>query len=126
MERPLIEQIKDLARYAPPSHVGTQNIRLVDGDFCGTFEMVRGLVQPGGQAEPHYHEKAYQVFYVIAGRAEVTLGQNAPAMCGPGTIVRIPPRLMHRVVAAGPEPLEVLIVYSPPLPERNAFLTATQ
>ena len=126
MNRPLIERIEDMARYAPPSHVGTQNIRLVDRDFCGTFELVRGLVQPGGEAEPHYHEKEHQVFYVVSGRAEVTLGADAPEICGPGTIVRIPPRLPHRVVAAGPEPLEVLIVYSPPLPAKKAFLTAAK
>jgi len=89
-------------------------------------EFVQALLQPGGEAEPHFHEKEHQVFYVIAGQAEVTLGGEAPELCGPGTIVRIPPRLLHRVVATGPEPLEVLIVYSPPLPAKKAFLTAAK
>ena len=126
MARPLIERIQDMPLYSPPSHVGTQNIRLVDREFCGTFELVRGLVQPGGEAEPHFHEKEYQVFYVISGRTEVTLGRDAPVICDPGTIVRIPPKLMHRVIAVGPGPLEVLIVYSPPLPAKNAFHTAAK
>lgn len=121
-ENPLIEHIAEMPRYSPPSHVGTQNIRLVDREFCGNFEMVRGVVQPGGEAEPHFHEKEYQVMYVISGNADVTLGADAPVICLPGTIVRIPPKLMHRVVAAGSEPLEVVLVYSPPLPVKNAFL----
>jgi len=124
MERPLIERIQDMERYSPPAHVGTQNIRLVDRAFCESFEMVRGVVQPGGEAEPHFHEKEFQVMYVIAGKAEVRLGAGEPVICPPGTIVRIPPKLMHRVVATGAEPLEVVIVYSPPLPVKNAFLTA--
>ena len=118
MNAPLIEHAGQLARYAPPDHHGTVNVRLVEGDFCGTFEMIRGVVQPGGEAEPHAHEAEHQVMYVIAGEAEVTLGEAAPEICGPGTIVRIPPRLSHRVVCHGTAPLDVVIVYSPPLPKR--------
>jgi mannose-6-phosphate isomerase-like protein (cupin superfamily) len=123
MDRPLIEHIEDLARYVPPTHVGTQNVKLTERDFCPAFEMVRGLVQPGGEAEPHFHAGEHQVMYVIAGVAEVTLGDDAPIRCGPGTIVRIPPRLMHRVLCASTQPLEAIIVYSPPLPKENAFHT---
>jgi mannose-6-phosphate isomerase-like protein (cupin superfamily) len=121
MDKPLIEHISDMPNYAPPAHVGTSNIRLVEKEFCGSFEMVRGVVQPGGEAEPHYHEIESQVMYVIAGEADVTLGEGKSVICGPGTIVRIPYKLLHRVVAAGNQPLEVVIVYSPPLPAKNAF-----
>lgn len=121
MKKPLIEHIKNMEQYSPPAHAGTKNIRLVDREFCGTFELVRGLVQPGGEAEPHFHEKEHQVFYVVSGKAEVTLGEDRPVICEPGTIIRIPPKLAHRVVASGSEPLEVLLVYSPPLPAKNAF-----
>jgi len=123
MDLRLIEHIEDLARYAPPNHAGTQNVKLVEREFCPSFEMVRGLVQPGGEAEPHYHAHEHQVMYVVAGVAEVTLGDDAPVRCGPGTIVRLPPLLMHRVVCVSRQPLEVIIVYSPPLPKENAFHT---
>ncbi len=119
MDQPLIAHAADLARYAPPAHSGTVNVRLVDKHFCGAFEMIRGVVQPGGQAEPHHHEREHQVMYVVGGEAEVTLGDEAPVRCGPGAVVRIPPLLAHRVLCAGAEPLEVIIVYSPPLPERD-------
>ena len=85
MNAPLIEHAGQLARYAPPDHRGTVNVRLVEKDFCGAFEMIRGVVQPGGEAEPHAHETEHQVMYVIAGEAEVTLGEAAPEICGPGT-----------------------------------------
>ena len=119
MERPLIEHAGQLSRYAPPDHHGTVNVRLVEKDFCGTFEMIRGVVQPGGEAEAHHHETEHQVMYVISGACDVTMGENDPVRCGPGTIVRIPPKLVHRVQCLGDEPLDVVIVYSPPLPKRD-------
>lgn len=114
-----IDQENAMAKYSPPDHQGTVNVRLVDKSFCGAFEMNRGTVQPGGEAEPHLHETEYQVMYVLDGECDVTLGDDAPVRCDPGTVVRIPPRLLHRVVAIGSRPLEVIVIYSPPLGPRD-------
>jgi quercetin dioxygenase-like cupin family protein len=119
MTPPLITHAEELTWYTPPGHVGTRNARLVEGDFCGSFEMLHGVVQPGGEAEPHQHEHEYQVIYVLRGLAEVTLGNAVPERCSAGAIIRIPPRLMHRIVALGSEPYEALVIYSPPLPARS-------
>jgi quercetin dioxygenase-like cupin family protein len=120
MTHKLIEHAEELTWYTPPGHAGTRNARLVERDFCGSFEMVRGIVQPGGEAEPHQHEHEYQVIYVLQGTAEVTLGEAPPERCHAGAIIRIPPRLLHRIVSLGPEPYEALVIYSPPLPVRSA------
>ena len=114
-----IQHIDDMARYAPPDHQGTVNVRLVDKDFCGRFEMNHGTVEPGGESEPHLHETEHQVFFVLEGECEVTLGDDDPVRCGPGTIVRIPPTLMHRVVAVGERAMKGIIIYSPPLGPRD-------
>ena len=91
------------------------NVRLVDGGFCGRFEMNLGTVQPGGEAQPHWHGTEHQVMYVLEGECEVTLGDDHPVTCGPGTVVRIPPKLRHRVVATGDTPMRAIVLYSPPL-----------
>jgi len=119
MTEQLIEQQGDMPHYVPPGHEGTVNVRLVDRGFNGAFELVHGTVQPGGETLTHHHETEHQVIYVVAGAAEVTLGADAPVGCGPGCVIRIPPKLDHRVVSVGQEPLRVLIVYSPPLPDRD-------
>ena len=119
MSEKLIEHADEIARYAPPDHEGTANVRLVDRTFNGAFELVRGTVQPGGEAHAHAHDKEHQVSYIGRGETQVTLGERPPVTCGPGSVIRIPPGLMHRVVNAGDEPLEALIVYSPPLPDRD-------
>lgn len=115
----LIQKQDDIQPYIPPGHEGTENIRLVGKDFCGAFEMNLGTVQPGGEASPHLHEDEHQIIYILDGSAEVVLGDDPPEVCGPGTVIRIPPKLLHAVYVKGDRPLKALIVYSPPLPPRG-------
>jgi quercetin dioxygenase-like cupin family protein len=115
---PFIESITDLPLYEPPGHSGTRNRRLTDRDFCPGFELVLGEVAPGGEAERHHHDREHQAMVVLEGRCRVTLGDDAPRSCGPGTVVRIPPGLDHHVLNEGDVPLRVMIVYSPPLARR--------
>jgi len=114
----LVRHADSMPRYAPPDHQGTVNVRLVDASFCGRFEMNLGTVEPGGEAQPHLHEAEHQVLYVLEGACDVTLGDDPPLRCDPGTVVQIPPGLLHRVVAVGGIPLEVIVIYSPPLAPR--------
>ena len=112
----LIENLRDLARYAPPGHTGTENARLVPAEVAGgRFEMVHGRLAAGGHAARHRHADSFQAMLVLAGAAEVALGDDPPRRCGPGDIVRIPPGLDHEVTSLGPGPLELVLVYSPPL-----------
>ena len=115
MTAPNIQHLDDLDTYEPPGHAGTVNRRLVDRSFGGGFELVLGRVEPGGLAERHHHTDEAQAFYIIAGEADLTLGDGPTTRCGPGTVVRIPPKLDHKVVSVGDRELEVIIVYSPPL-----------
>ena len=110
-----IIRVGQLPSYTPPGHNGTTNIRLVDGRFNGKFELVLGRLEPGGVADRHSHTHESQVIYVRAGQARVTLGNDPPQICGPETVIRIPPGVEHEVVSLGPETLELIIVYSPPL-----------
>src|SRR3546814_14828281 len=88
----LIQTADELARYIPPGHADTVNVRLAEKDFCDAFELVHGTVQPGGAALPHHHDKEHKVIYVLDGLADVRLGDAPPAECGPGTVSRIPPK----------------------------------
>ena len=118
MHENLINHQDDLPNNVPPGHQGTVNVRLVEKDFGGGFELVHGTVEPGGEAERHNHPIAHQVIYVLDGAMTVELGDDAPVACAPGAIVRIPPGLDHRVVSTAARPLRVIIVYCPPLPAR--------
>lgn len=116
---PFIEHMDDLARYGPPGHAGTVNVRLCERTFCEDFEMVLGEIAPGGEAHKHHHDVEYQAMYVLEGIARVTLADDPAIDCPAGTIIRLPPKLDHHVLSLGPETLKLMIVYSPPLPKRN-------
>ncbi len=117
-----IVHIDQMTPYEPPLHAGTKNVRLVEAAEDSGFEMVLGRVEPGGVAHRHFHDASYQAMYVTGGRCEVELGDEPVQICGPGTIVRIPPGLEHKVTSLGPEPLEVVLVYSPPVSTSSGFL----
>ena len=119
LSRQYIGHVDGQQKYAPPGHSGTVNVRLFDRSFCENFEMVLGRIEAGGRAERHHHDVEYQAIYVLSGCARVTLAEEDSMDCGPGSIIRIPPGLDHQVVAVGTDPLELIIVYSPPLPVRN-------
>jgi len=114
----LIRHQDDLEKYAPPGHGGTVNVRLFNKTFCENFEMVLGELEPGGTAERHHHDVEHQAIYVLSGKAKVTLADEEPKECGPGSVIQLPPKLDHHVLSMGPEPLKLIIVYSPPLPKR--------
>src|SRR3546814_8534131 len=88
-------------------------------DVCSSDLLVHGTVQPGGEALPHHHDKEHQVIYVLDGLADVTLGDAPTAECGPGTVIRIPPKLANAGQAKGDRPFKYIIVYRPPLPPRG-------
>ena len=112
---------RDLPPYSPPAHSDTVNRRLVGGDFARTYELIHGTIAAGGEAEAHQHERESQVVYVLSGQARVTLGTDQPVTCLTGDVIKIPPGLRHHVVNTGNVPLELIIVYSPPLPASGAL-----
>ena len=115
----LITHKDALPTYSPPGHGGTVNVRLFDKQFCPNFEMILGVIEPGGEADKHHHDVEHQAMYVLEGVAAVTLGEEGPVSCGPGSIIKLPPKVDHHVLSVGPDPLKLMIVYSPPLPKRD-------
>lgn len=113
--KPRIEAMEEIDTYSPPNHSGTTNRKLVERNDCELFEMVHGTIEPGGVAERHSHEFEYQAMYILGGTASIAFDDGPGEIAKKGCIVRIPPGTEHFVESLGPEPLQLLIVYSPPL-----------
>lgn len=111
----LIEKLNDLPTYTPPGHSATTNTRLVDRAANGQFEMIHGQIEVGGKADRHHHDENYQSIFIIGGSASVQLGDDEAVTCESGAVVRIPPGVDHEVISLGPDPLRIVVVYSPPL-----------
>ena len=108
--------------YHPANHTGTSNRRLISRDTVGArqMEVLLGVIERDHGALPHAHPGIEQAGYVLAGRAEVEIGEGAERevlTIGPGDACFFPADVMHRLRVIGDEPLRILVIYSPPYEE---------
>ena len=61
----------------------------------GAISVLMGWHQPGEGPPDHVHSEQEEMFFIVAGTYEVTVG-NQTATVGPGTIVLIPRNVVHR------------------------------
>ena len=122
----LITHIDDLPAYAPPGHSGTRNVRLVERDACGRFEMVLGEIAPGGRRRGASSRRRIPG-NVRAGRScrrsVSTMPHRVPADREAWCAFR-----RARCTRSSPpamSPLKLLIVYSPPLPQTGGCAAGT-
>lgn len=111
----LIQSIESIPTYSPPLHDGTVNRRLVEASLGAGVEVIQGRLAPGATASRHKHGDAWQIILVQKGRARIELGDDVAQEVGPGTVVRIPPMVPHRVEILGGETAELIVIYSPPV-----------
>jgi len=111
----------EVPSYQPANHTGTVNKRLIGRETVGArqIEMILGTVAPHQGALPHAHPGIEQVCYLLRGRAIAEVG-GATAELGPGDCCFFPADAPHVFTAIGDEPVQVLVIYSPPYEENPA------
>ena len=104
---------EDAHPYNPPAHTDTTNLLYLPKGFLGSkqFEMVLGMPKRGGGGEPHFHETAEQIIFVLKGHGETEI-EGARLPISPGTMVFHPAGQVHRELAQSDD-FEVLVIYSP-------------
>ena len=80
------------------------------------MEVLLGTVERGQGALRHLHPHVEQGCYIISGRARVEVG-NQSSELGPDDFCFFPPGEKHLLVSVADEPLQVLVIYSPPYNE---------
>lgn len=73
--------------------------------------MVMNWLEPGMQVKPHSHPFE-QLAYIVKGRMRFHIGDEV-VECGPGSLVRIPPDVVHYGEPIGDETVMNLDVFSP-------------
>ena len=69
---------------------------------------------PGSKPEGHVHAAEEETIYCTAGRGRIVTSDGV-AEVEPGVVVHVPPGTFHATEADGPEPLELLCLFSPPV-----------
>jgi mannose-6-phosphate isomerase-like protein (cupin superfamily) len=74
--------------------------------------VIRERMPPGTEEVHHFHHRARQFFWILAGRAEMLVAGETVAL-EPGQGVEIAPGTPHQIRNPGPVDLEFLVVSHP-------------
>ncbi|WP_202910685.1 cupin domain-containing protein [Teichococcus vastitatis] len=120
-ERRYFVRAEDVPGYSPANHTGTVNRRLIGPETVGaeTMEVLLGSIEPGQGAAPHAHPGMEQACYILSGRARAEVGGQSREI-GPGEMCFFPAGEEHIFTVVGPEPVKLLVIYSPPYGEDPA------
>jgi mannose-6-phosphate isomerase-like protein (cupin superfamily) len=91
------------------------------GEVCDGWHLVKdeklSVIEesmPAGAAEVrHYHEKAQQFFYVLAGELMMEIEERSTRLPA-GTGIRVLPGARHRVSNSSSGPVRFLVISQPP------------
>jgi len=71
------------------------------------------IIEQGSSSNPHLHDDAEEIFYVVSGTGRVKVGEEEEDIA-PGSCIFIPPKTLHQLLNTGNVELKVLAVTSPP------------
>ena len=85
-----------------------------DNSAARQVSMGVSVFPPGSRPDGHVHPAAEETIYCAAGRGRIVTPEGA-AEIEPGVVVHVSPGTHHATEADGPEPLELVCVFSPPV-----------
>lgn len=86
------------------------------------LSVAEAVLTPGQRTHPHVHRESEEVYYVLAGEGLLNLGARRLEI-RPGDAILISPGCEHSVLCAGPEPLRILCLCSPPYQHEDTEIT---
>lgn len=96
-----------------PSACG-HRYRLLSKDDAGLAAWAHAVEIDG--AEPHYHKKTTEIYYVLEGQGTVILDDKEEQV-QKGTIIQIPPGVIHGAVGK----MKVLVVGIPDIDDSDIY-----
>jgi mannose-6-phosphate isomerase-like protein (cupin superfamily) len=82
--------------------------------------MGMNITAVGSMIPDHQHDESEEVLFLISGRAKIVIAGEGEWEIGPETAFYSPMGKKHRVENIGDEPLRIVWVYCPPLPDHRA------
>jgi len=74
--------------------------------------LAEACVQVGGRTEPHIHQKAEEIYYILSGRGRMIVKGDAQYVEA-GDAIAIPPRATHQIINTGDDSLRFLCCCAP-------------
>jgi len=83
--------------------------------------LAEARLAPGCGTIPHHHAETEEIYYILTGSAEMTLGDETRPV-GPGDAIAIPPGARHTIRNTGPDELVFLCTCAPGYEHADTFL----
>ena len=83
--------------------------------------LAEARVAPGGRTAPHYHKVTEEIYYILRGIGDITIGDQT-RRATPGDAIAIPPGEVHTIANTGSEPLVFLCCCAPCYEHEDTFL----
>lgn len=116
-----LENLEGLPSFVPPHHTKTMDHKLVHSENgAQKLAIWHGQIEPGGEAEEHFHSDLEQSFLVLRGTTRFTLDGQEHDL-GAGNLIFIPKGVRHRIQAVGQEPSKLMIIMTPPPSSDNQW-----
>jgi mannose-6-phosphate isomerase-like protein (cupin superfamily) len=84
--------------------------------------LAEATVEPGGETAEHYHPRAEELYYFVAGQGKMRLGDEE-AEVRVGDCVVIPPGTPHKLFNTGSEKLILLCCCAPAYSHDDTVMT---
>jgi len=82
--------------------------------------LAEARLAPGGATVPHHHAVTEEIYYILEGNAEMTLGHETRTV-SPGDAIAIPPGQRHTIRNIGPGELVFLCTCAPGYEHDDTF-----
>jgi mannose-6-phosphate isomerase-like protein (cupin superfamily) len=86
--------------------------------------LAEARLPPGASTAPHYHPRTEEIYYILEGAGQMTIGGQSRAV-GPGDAIAIPPSAVHTITCIGPTPLKFLCCCAPGYEHADTVLVET-
>ena len=83
--------------------------------------LAEARLAPGCATTPHHHAVTEEIYYILSGTADMTLGHDTRPV-GPGDAIAIPPGLRHTIRNTGSAELVFLCTCAPGYEHSDTFL----
>ena len=95
---------------------------LLSPNTIGTRNASMGLnvTAVGSMIPDHVHDESEELMFIISGRGKLVIEGEGEWEVGPETAIYSPLGKTHRLENIGNEPLKLVWVYTPPLPQHRS------
>jgi mannose-6-phosphate isomerase-like protein (cupin superfamily) len=87
--------------------------------------LAEARLPPGGRTAAHRHVRTEEIYYVLAGRGLMRVGEESCEV-EPGDAVAIPPGASHQITNIGPDLLRFLCCCAPGYEHDDTILEAAE